>query len=240
MLRGCMDTNPRERSLRLLIKNIDNDGRLRFIPQLLDPPWDIEVVDPADRAAFERALSRADAMVSMNWSWELPAATHLRLLHLPGAGTDAVDFAKLPAGVTVCNCFEHEIGIAEFVLGAMLEWTIEFRAMDRRLRQGNWTGSYLFGPVHGELFGKTIGIVGFGRIGREVARRAQAFGMRILACTRSPCSDALAERVEGMDRLPAMLKESDFVVITAPLNESTRGLFDAAALSAMRASALLI
>jgi phosphoglycerate dehydrogenase-like enzyme len=226
--------------LRLLIKNIDNDGRLRFIPQFLDPPWDIEVVDPADRPAFERALSRADAMVSMNWSWELRAATHLRLLHLPGAGTDAVDFAKLPAGVTVCNCFEHEIGIAEFVLGAMLEWMIDIRAMDRRLRQGNWTGSYLCGPVHGELFGKTIGIVGFGRIGREVARRAQAFGMRILACTRSPSSDALAERIEGMDRLHAMLKESDFVVITAPLNESTRGLFDAAALSAMRDSALLI
>ena len=120
--------------MRLLIKNIDNDGRLRFVAQFLDTPWEIEVVDPADLGGLERALSHADAMVSMNWEWDLPEAAHLQLLHLPGAGIDAIDFAKVPANVTVCNCFEHEIGIAEYVLGAMLEWTIGMRAMDRRLR----------------------------------------------------------------------------------------------------------
>jgi phosphoglycerate dehydrogenase-like enzyme len=226
--------------LRLLIKNIDNDGRLRFIPQFLDTPWDIEAVDTEDRLAFERALARSDAMVSMNWSWDLPSAAHLQLLHLPGAGTDAIDFLKVPANITVCNCFEHEIGIAEYVLGAMLEWTIGLRAMDRNLRQGDWTGSYLCGPVHGELFGKTIGIVGFGRIGREVASRTHAFGMRVLACTRTPHSNPLAERIEGIDGLHAMLVESHFVVITAPLTQSTHGLFDERALSVMREDALLI
>jgi phosphoglycerate dehydrogenase-like enzyme len=226
--------------LRLLIKNIDNDGRLRFVEQFLDTRWDIEVVDPADRTSFELALGRADAMISMNWDWEIPAAAHLRLLQLPGAGTDAIDFAKLPPQVSVCNCFEHEIGIAEYVLGAMLEWTIDIRAMDRRLRRQDWTGSYLCGPVHGELFGKTLGVVGFGRVGREVARRAQAFGMRVLACTRTPRSDPLAERIDAMPALQQMLKESDFVVITAPLTENTRGLFDARAFAAMRSHALLI
>ena len=230
----------REPPVRLLIKNIDNDGRLRFVAQFLDTPWEIEVVDPADLGGLERALSHADAMVSMNWEWDLPEAAHLQLLHLPGAGIDAIDFAKVPANVTVCNCFEHEIGIAEYVLGAMLEWTIDMRAMDRRLREQNWAGSYLCGPVHGELFGKTLGIVGFGRIGREVARRAQGFGMRVLACTRTPRSDPLAERIDTMDMLHAMLAESDFVVITAPLAENTRSLFDAKAFSAMRSHALLI
>jgi phosphoglycerate dehydrogenase-like enzyme len=226
--------------LKLLIKNIDNDGRLRFVSQFLDTPWEIEVVDTADRPAFERALARADAMVSMNWEWDLAAATHLRLLQLPGAGIDAIDFARVPANVTVCNCFEHEIGIAEYVLGAMLEWTIDLRGMNRRLRQQDWGGSYLCGPVHDELFGKTVGMVGFGRIGREVARRAQAFGMRVLACTRTPRSDPLAERIDSMDALHTMLAESDFVVIAAPLTQSTRGLFDARALKAMRSQALLI
>jgi phosphoglycerate dehydrogenase-like enzyme len=226
--------------LRLLIKKIDNDGRLRLVPQFLETPWEIEVVDTEDRAAFERALSGADAMVSMNWSWDIPAAARLKLLHLPGAGLDAVDFSKLPTSVNVCNCFEHEIGIAEFVLGAMLEWNIGIRAMDRRLRQGSWTGSYLCGPVHQEIFGKTIGIVGFGRIGREVARRARAFGMRVLACTRTPSTDALADRIDGIEHLHAMLRESNVVVITAPLTETTRGLFNAHTLSAMRDDALLI
>ncbi len=226
--------------MKLLIKDIDNDGRLRFVAQFLDTPWEIEVVDTADRPTFERALARADAMVSMNWEWDLATAAHLRLLQLPGAGIDAIDFARVPANVTVCNCFEHEIGIAEYVLGAMLEWTIDLRGMDRRLRQQDWDGSYLCGPVHDELFGKTVGIVGFGRIGREVARRAQAFGMRVLACTRTPRSDPLAERIDSMDALHTMLAESDFVVITAPLTQSTRGLFDARALKAMRGQALLI
>lgn len=226
--------------MKLLIKHIDNDGRLRFIAQFLDTPWDIEVVNPEDRSGFESALGRADAMISMNWSWDLSAAGRLKLLHLPGAGTDAIDFEKLPTTVSVCNCFEHEIGIAEYVMGAMLEWTIDIRAMDRRLRRTDWTGSYLCGPVHAELFGKTAGIVGFGRIGKEVARRAQAFGMRVLACTRTPGSDALAERIDGVEGLHAMLEQSDFVVITAPLTEHTRNLFDARAFAAMRSNALLI
>lgn len=226
--------------MRLLIKTIDNDGRLRFVPQFLDTPWDIEVVDTDDRASFAAALGRADAMVSMSWDFDMPAAAHLKLLQLPGAGLDAIDFTKVPANVTVCNCFEHEIGIAEFVLGAMLEWTLDLRAMDRRLRKQDWTGSYLCGPVHGELYGKTIGIVGFGRIGREVARRAQGFGMRVIACTRTPRIDPLAERVDGMERLHAMLGESDFVVITAPLTDETRGVIDDSAFAAMRANAVLI
>jgi phosphoglycerate dehydrogenase-like enzyme len=159
---------------------------------------------------------------------------------LPGAGTDAIDFEKLPVTVSVCNCFEHEIGIAEFVLGAMLEWTIGIRTMDRRLRQADWTGSYLCGPVHGELFGKTVGIVGFGRIGKEIARRAHSFGMRVLACTRTPGSDAMAERIDDVEGLHAMLEQSDFVVITAPLTEQTRNMFDARAFAAMRSNAVLI
>ena len=226
--------------MKLLIKDIDNDGRLRFIAQFLDTPWDIEVVNPEDLGAFESALGRADAMISMNWSWDLAATSHLKLLHLPGAGTDAIDFEKLPVTVSVCNCFEHEIGIAEFVLGAMLEWTIGIRTMDRGLRQADWTGSYLCGPVHGELFGKTVGIVGFGRIGKEIARRAHSFGMRVMACTRTPGSDAMAERIDDVEGLHAMLEQSDFVVITAPLTEQTRNMFDARAFAAMRSNAVLI
>ena len=226
--------------MRLLIKKIDDDGRLSLVPGFLDTVWDIEVVDTDDLAAFERALARADAMVSMDWKWDLPSASRLKLLQLPGAGTDAIDFSRAPAGTTICNCFEHEIGIAEYVLGAMLEWTIGIRRMEQQFRQGSWAGSYLCGPRHGELHGKTLGIVGYGRIGREVARRARPFGMRIIACTRSPQPDELADRVDDMERFGALLAESDFIVVTPPLNEQTRGLFDERALAAMRATAVIV
>jgi phosphoglycerate dehydrogenase-like enzyme len=226
--------------LRLLIKEIDNDGRLSLLPSFLDTPWDIEVVRTDDIEAFEVALARADAMVSMNWHWDVPAAAHLKLLQLPGAGIDDIDFTRIPARTAVCNCFEHEIGIAEYVLGAMLEWTIRIATLDRQFRQGSWTGSYLCGPRHGELFGKTVGIVGFGRIGREVARRAKAFGMRIIACTRTPRDDELAEAIWGMDRFGMLLGESDFVVVTPPLNDETRGLFNDRAFAAMRPTGVII
>ncbi len=228
-------------ALRLLIKKIDNDGRLSLLRQFLDTPWEIEVVDPEDLTALEHALAHADAMVSMSWKWELRSAARLKLLQLPGAGTDEIDFARVPLGTTVCNCYEHEIGIAEYVLGTMLEWTIGARRMDREFRQGSWGGSYLNGPRHGELFGKTLGILGYGRIGREVAQRAKAFGMRVVACTRSPGPGAaFADRVDGMERFGDLLAEADFIAVTAPLNDQTRGLFDQHAFATMRRTAVII
>jgi len=199
------------------------------------------VVDTDDRAAFDRALARADAMVSMSWQWTLPSDSHLRLLQLPGAGTDEIDFGRVPATTAICNCFEHEIGIAEYVLGALLEWTIGTRRLDQQFRQGSWAGSYLCGPRHGELFGKTMGIIGYGRIGREVARRAAAFGVRVVVCTRTPQADeAIVERVDGMEGLGRLLAESDFVIVTPPLNDQTRGLFDRRAFAAMRREAIIV
>ena len=226
--------------MRLLIKTVDNDGRLSLVPSFLDMPWDLEIVDVNDAPAFERALKRADAMVSMNWRWALPAQATLKLLQLPGAGTDEIDFLQLPAGITVCNCFEHEIGIAEYVLGTILEWSIGVRRLDDQFRRGSWAGSYLLGPRHGEVFGKTIGIVGYGHIGREVARRARPFGMRVTCCTRTPKPDDLADEVLGMDRLSDVLASSDFVVVALPLTDDTRGLLNRAALASMRPGAVLI
>ena len=227
--------------MRLLIKKIDDDGRLSLVPQFLDTAWEIEVVDTDDVAAFDRALARADAMVSMSWKWTLPSASHLRLLQLPGAGTDEIDFERVPPTVAISNCYEHEIGIAEYVLGALLEWTIGTRRLDQQFRQGSWAGSYLCGPRHGELFGKTMGIVGYGRIGREVARRAAAFGVRVVVCTRTRQPDEdIVERVDGMEGFGRLLAESDFVIVTPPLNDETRGLFDRRAFAAMRRDAVIV
>ena len=227
--------------MKLLIKKIDTDGRLSLVPELLDAPWDIEIVDPDDYPAFERALRGADAMISMSWTGRVPPAPGLRLLQLPGAGTDDIDFSLLDSRTVVCNCYEHEIGIAEYVLGAMLEWTIGVREMDAGLRRGDWSGSHLCGPRHGELFCKTLGIVGYGRIGKEVARRAHGFGMNLLACSRTPSGgDAVMSRVASMQELGAMLSKSDFILVAAPLTEDTRDLIGPQAFAAMKSSAVIV
>jgi len=227
--------------VKLIIKKIDDDGRLSMVPGYLDTRWDIQVADSDEPAAFARALADADALVSMSWRGEVPPTPKLRLLQLPGAGTDDIDFARVAPLTTVCNCFGHEIGIAEYAMAAMLEWTVKLRAMDAALRAGDWTGSYLCGPRHAELHGKTLGLIGYGRIARETARRADAFGMRLIACSRSERqNEPVIGRVAGMDALPRLLAESDFIVVTAPLTEHTRGLIDAHAFERMKPGAFIV
>ncbi len=227
--------------MKLLIKSTDNDGRLAPVGRLLTTPWDIVVADIADPHAFAAALEDADAMVSMNWSGPMPSAPRLRLIQLPGAGTDDIDFSAVPPTASVCNAFEHEIGIAEYVLGAMLEWCIGLRRMDAEFRANRWSGSWLCGPRHRDLLGCTLAIVGYGRIGREVAKRAHAFGVRVIAASRTPGpGDDWCEGVRGMDALHDVLAQADFVLSALPLDAATRGAIDAAALAAMKPDAVVI
>jgi len=227
--------------LKLLIKNVDNDGRLALIPEFLETSWTIEVANHEDRKELERKLADADAMISMNWARNMPLAPKLKLLHLPGAGTDDIAFDTVPAQAAVCNVFEHEIGIAEYVLSAMLQWEIRIPRMDAALRRGEWYGSHLSGPRHGELYGQTLGIIGYGRIGREVATRARAFGMNILACSRTPrAADEFVGRVAGMDGLPALLAAADFILLALPLDASTAGIIGTGELESMKPTAVII
>ena len=227
--------------MKLLIKKTDNDGRLALIPDFLTTSWTIDVADSSNRKELARKILEADAMVSMNWPTDMPPAPRLRLLHLPGAGTDDIAFESVPAQAAVCNVYEHEIGIAEYILSAMLQWVVGIPRLDAALRRGQWYGSHLSGPRHDELYGKTIGVIGYGRIGREVARRARAFGMKVLACSRTPRgADDHVERVDGMDRLHALLHESDFVVLALPLEPSTAGMFGAQQLAQMKPNAVII
>ena len=227
--------------MKLLIKTVDNDGRLALIPEFLETEWTIEIANHEDRKELERKLADADAMISMNWAKNTPFAPKLKLLHLPGAGIDDIAFETVPAQAAVCNVFEHEIGIAEYVLSAMLQWVIGIPRMDAALRRGEWYGSHLSGPRHGELFGQTVGIIGYGRIGREVAVRARAFGMHLLACSRTPrAGDGLVERVEPMEKLDELLAKSDFVLLALPLDSSTAGLIGQDKLAQMKPGAFLI
>ncbi|HVY06894.1 MAG TPA: 2-hydroxyacid dehydrogenase [Burkholderiales bacterium] len=227
--------------MKLLIKKIDADGRLALIPEFLNSKWDIAIADSSNRGELTDALAGADAMISMNWTTDMPSAPRLKLLHLPGAGTDDIAFHAVPPGAAVCNVFEHEIGIAEYAMSAMLQWVIGIPRMDAALRRGEWFGSHLTGPRHGELHSQTLGIVGYGRIGREVAVRAKAFGMRVLACSRTARdADPDVGRVESMRGLDDLLAHSDFVLLSLPLDASTTGLLDKARIARMKPNAFLI
>src|SRR5918998_1443622 len=189
----------------------------------------------------------AEIVVTSHWSVQLgEAAAALRFLQLPGAGWDKIDPAGIPPGVLVANCYEHEQGIAEYVLMMCLALNRKLLEADRTIRMGIWRLFPAIGhPLYPELGGQTIGIVGLGRIGRAVARLAGAFGMRRLGVDVNPPSDQ-DRRALGLDRaddlagLDRMLAESDFVVIATTLGASSRGLFDAERLAGMKPTAFLI
>jgi phosphoglycerate dehydrogenase-like enzyme len=226
--------------MKLVLRPPYNDGREELLARFLTTGWTVRPAQGAE--ALARELADADAVVAMSWGADAPPAPKLRLLQLPGAGLDAIDLAAVPKQAALCNVYEHEIGMAEHCVLVILEWLIGLRGQDRRIRQGDWSdGPAGGGGTHGELFGKTVGIVGYGRIGRETAKRLKPFGVRILACTRSPEKrDAQVDEIAGMERLPWLLGEADFVILACPLDETTRGLIDARAFAAMKPGALLI
>ena len=209
----------------------------------LTTPWDVRSAALQDPdSMLMDTLSTADAAISQTWNQRLGRkAAKLRFLQLPNAGTDAVDWGAIPETCTVCNIFEHETAVAEFVLLTMLEFRIDLRGLDRTFRAGDWSSSHVsFGAVHGELAGATVGLIGYGRIAQAIAKRAAAFGMTVAAVSRREPDDPVLEWSGRMTALDTMLPRSDFVVIACPLTVETRGLIEARRLALMQDSAVLI
>jgi phosphoglycerate dehydrogenase-like enzyme len=183
-------------------------------------------------------------VIFTGWAGPLPrldlpvAAPRLRWVQLATVGFDRVDPA-LSAGVSFTNIGDMSaLPIAEWVVGCMLMfakgWPTAFHAQ----REHAWRRY-----MPRELNGATAGIVGLGSIGGEVARLARGLGCRVIGMRRSfeaNPSHPLVDRALPPSMLHELLADSDYVVLTAPLTAQTRGMIDAAALSAMRPDAVLL
>lgn len=201
----------------------------------------VELIE-ADGAALADGLAEAEVLIAFVFDHASPPAPKLRLLHLPVSGLDAIDLGAVPEGCIVCNVLEHAIGVSEYAMAAMLDWTIGLAGRSARFKGGDWSQSpRTGGPTRPELAGKTVGCLGYGTIGQAVAARARAFGMKVLAVTRDPRPlEPAPDWLGGFDDLERLLGQSDFLVIACPLTEDTRGLIDARAFAAMKPSAMLI
>lgn len=167
------------------------------------------------------------------------AAPRLRVVGRAGVGVDNIDLeAARRASVVVVNAPEAATtAVAELTIGLMLALARHLPAADAALRRGAWTKAEMTGV---ELEGKTLGLVGIGRIGRAVARRAAAFGMTILAY--DPYLSPETIRAAGAEprAFETLLAEADFVSLHLPLDEQTRHAFGAQALAAMKPGARLV
>ncbi|MBA2667388.1 MAG: phosphoglycerate dehydrogenase [Trueperaceae bacterium] len=190
----------------------------------LDAPALAHLARDAD--ALLLGLDHCDASV-------FEAAPRLRVVARYGVGVDNVDLDAAAAhGVVVTNTpGANTIAVAELTLSLLLALARGLPAAIEHVRGGGWSRS-----VGWELSGRTLGLVGIGRIGREVAARAQAFGMRVVA------ADPLAPDVPGVERvaLDELWGASDAVSLHVGLSSATRHLVDARALERMRPHAVLV
>ncbi len=158
----------------------------------------------------------------------LDGAPHLKAIANYAVGTDNVDLAATSArGIPVGNTPDVLTeATADLTFALLLAAARQLIPAARAVQQGDWTTWDPSGFLGADVHGATLGIVGFGRIGRAVARRSEGFDMRVLHTRETPLADLLAQ--------------SDFVTLHTPLTEATHHLIDAAALKAMKATAILI
>jgi D-3-phosphoglycerate dehydrogenase len=207
-----------------------------------------EVVIPADGSdeALREAVRDADSLiVGINPPvprWVIEAAPRLKHIGRLGVGVDSVDkVAATERGVMVTNVPDMTSDtVAEFTVTLLLSLARNIPRCDRAVRENRWHDRLGLSLVNTELFGKTHGLVGMGRIGSRVGARLKAFGMELIYHKRT--RDLEAEKAIGVTYVPfdELLTRSDTISLHTPLTEETRGLFSRPQFQAMKRTALLV
>ena len=177
----------------------------------------IDLPDALDKPAEQDHFATADVIVGIRLAETDPSPNSVKLYHAPAAGTDAIVRSRLPRAALLCNCFGHEAAIAEYVMTALLLRHVPISRADQRLRQGQWDyWAGRPGALRTELGMGTIGLLGFGHIGKAIAARAKAFGMRVSVAnrTRAPI-DGLIDESFSLDELKLFMGSADAVGLSA-------------------------
>ncbi len=219
---------------------IATDG---FLEREATPAMEHELVFVAhdDSSALSASLAGSDALVTRRAQVTaelLRSGTRLRLVQQVGVGTDRIDLAAASAlSISVANTPDAPSNaVVEHAFLLILAALRGFVAQVNAMRDGGWSGAEVWNGE--EIAGKTVGIIGFGSIGRELARRCVAFGANVLASTRT--IPAQAPVGTAFVDLPMLLRRSGIVVVAASLTPETRGLLGRSELAMMSSSAILV
>jgi phosphoglycerate dehydrogenase-like enzyme len=231
------------KSTTMLVLSDPGEPQLSMLAELSD---EANVVIGDSTESFGKMA--CDATVILNWSASLRLirdvfrmSPNLRWIHSRSVGLEQTLFPELIASNVILTngsgVFSPSLG--EFVLGAILYFAKDFRRMIRNQMAGLWEAFDVM-PISGQ----TVGIIGYGDIGRAVAARVKAVGMHVLAAKRHVFDtdepDPLVDQIYGSNRRIEMLLRCDYVVVAAPLNDETRGLISEAEFAAMKRTAVVI
>ncbi|MDX2375651.1 phosphoglycerate dehydrogenase [Microbacterium sp. LRZ72] len=209
----------------------------------LGPDFDVRDVDGTDRAALLSALAEANAVLVRSATKidaeALAAAPNLKVVARAGVGLDNVDIkAATTAGVMVVNApTSNIISAAELTVGHILSLARRIPAAHESLAGGEWKRSSFTGT---ELYEKTLGVVGLGRIGALVAARAQAFDMKIVAYDPYITSARAQQLGVQLVTLDELLQQADFLTIHMPKTPETTGMIGTEQLRLMKPSACVV
>ena len=228
--------------MKLLLAAAEGEAYFHLLDDLLIP--DLEIARATTPAEIEAEIADTDVLYGFPGPEVIAKAERLRWIQSPGAGVDWV--ARVPGlvendAIVVTNTRgAHAPSIAEHVFGLMLAHT---RGIPQALA---WQRERYWGRAEGyralrEVKASTMGIIGFGAIGRAIARRALAFEMSVIALDAHPVEPGPElDEVLTADRLPELLGNSDVVVVTVPYSASTHHLLNGDNLRLMREDAYLI
>lgn len=203
---------------------------------------EVVVYPTTNEEEFEAHVNGADVVVinklKLN-ATNLPKAKNLKLICLAATGFDNVDLDYCrKAGIGVCNVVGYSTqSVAQLTLSMALSLYTHLDEYTSFVRSGEYTQNGLANrltPIYHEIVGRTWGIVGYGNIGKQVARVAEALGCRVLVYKRTPVADA-----ECVD-FDTICQKSDILSLHVPLNEATRNLLDEAHIAMLKKDAIVI
>ena len=226
---------------RILIADaIHEQGRALLASR---PGLTVDVATGLDEAALCQRIADYDALIVRSntrvTAAVIAAGKRLKAIGRAGTGVDNIDVAAATErGIVVLNTPDaNATTTAELTLAHLLSLSRHLQQADRSVRGGEWKPGNFVGT---ELAGKTVGVVGFGTIGRIVVRRCLAFRMRVLVFDPYVVAEVIRETGAEPVALDSLLADADYVTLHCPLNETTHNLLNVARLSTMKPGARLI
>ena len=209
---------------------------------------DLEFVIPKTdgRETIEKHLREVEVVIGGSFNKEnLEQAKKLKLIQIPFAGVDKLDFSlyKNYPDIFICNIHANKNAVAEHVFALILALAKNIVTNDRDLRLGRWHGFSTKEPTI-QLQGKSLGIIGLGSIGWEIAKIGHTLGMKVFALKRKIEEKDLEKRnilefLGDKKDLEKVIKESDFIVVAVPLTRETKGLIGGKELKLMKEKYLI-
>ena len=227
--------------MKVVVTSLFGDG---FEQSLTSEFPGLEFVFVSSEEDQAREIKDADVLMGTPTRDVFLAADHLRWMHCPGTGIDQL--SKIPeiidSDVVLTNARgPHAAPMADHVISMCLAFSHRIHEMMADQHARRWDGSPKYSDTFIEMEGSTMGILALGGIGSAVARRAAGFGMTVYAVDKNPFpAPPGVEAVWGLDRLDDLMRLSDWLVITAPYTQDSRGMIDADKLALMKPTAYMV